>query len=158
MFRQCRLPQPSPIQPLSGVKFRIPSRPSRASMRCLYRPAWVSFFFFCLSPVSLSHLFLSGDETSFLSPGVGRCPRIRSQLAHTGPTGPVTRLAGVVSLAGSQNRTQALTGPNSFFLPRTSLPSPFRGRGWILLFFGGSGSPWQLPLATAGHNWLTRAQ
>ena len=28
----------------------------------------------------------------------------------------------------------------------------------MLLFFGGSGSPWQLPLATAGHNWVTLAQ
>ena len=103
-----------PLQPrhLSGGKFRIPSRPSRASMRCLYRPAWVSFFFFCLSPVSLSHLFLSGDETSFLSPGVGRCSPIRSQLGHTGPTGPVWGFAGVVSLLGPQNCSQALTRPS----------------------------------------------
>ena len=27
-----------------------------------------------------------------------------------------------------------------------------------MLIFGVSGSPWQLPLATAGHNWLTRLQ
>ena len=30
-------------------------------------PPGPAFFFFCLSPVSLNRLFLSGDETSFLS-------------------------------------------------------------------------------------------
>ena len=129
MFRQYSLPQPSPIQPLSGVKFRFSSGPSHASLRCLCRPAWVSFFFFCLSPVSLSHLFLSGDETSFLSPRVGRCSPIRSQLAHTTPTGPVTRLAGVVSLPGLQNRTQGHTGASLGFLSRTSSPLPLKGEG-----------------------------
>ena len=127
MFRQYSLPQPSPIQPLSGVKFRFSSGPSRASLRCLCRPAWVSFFFFCLSPVSLSHLFLSGDETSFLSPRVGRCSPIRSQLAHTTPTGPVTRLAGVVSLPGLQNRTQGHRGLFSFTLI-LSWPLPYGER------------------------------
>ena len=37
-----------------------------------------------------------------------------SQLAHAGPTGPVTRFAGVVPLLGSQIRTQGHTGPSSF--------------------------------------------
>ena len=32
-------------------------------------------------------------------------------------------------------------GPNSFFLPRTSLPSPFRGRGWVSTFLGSPGLP-----------------
>ena len=34
------------------------------------------------------------------------------QLAHTPPTGPVWGCAGVVSLPGSQNRTQGHTGPS----------------------------------------------
>ena len=98
-------------------------------MRCLCRTGRACFFLFCLSPVSLNRLFLSGDETSFLSPGVGCCPRIRSQLGHTPPTGPVWGFAGVVSLAGLQNRTQRHTGPSLFFLPKTSLPLPLKGGG-----------------------------
>ena len=98
-------------------------------MRCLCRTGRACFFLFCLSPVSLNRLFLSGDETSFLSPGVGCCPRIRSQLGHTPPTGPVWGFAGVVSLAGPQNRTQRHTGPSLFFLPKTSLPLPLKGGG-----------------------------
>ena len=129
MFRQYRLPQPSPIQPLSGVKFRFSSGPSRASLRCLCRPAWVSFFFFCLSPVSLSHLFLSGDETSFLSPRVGRCSPIRSQLAHATPTGPVTRLAGVASLPRPLTGHESSHRGESCFPPRTNSPLPLKGEG-----------------------------
>ena len=141
MFRQCRLPQPSPIQPLSGVKFRFSSRPSHASMQCLCRPAWACFFLFL--PISgFSQPPLSEwRRTGFLSPWVGHCPRICPQPAHTAPTGQATCFAGVASLPGSQNRTQALTGPNSFFLPRTSLPSPFRGRGWVSTFLGSPGLP-----------------
>ena len=41
--------------------------------------------------------------------------RIRPQLPHTASTGLVTRLTGVVSLPGPQNRTQALTGPSLVF-------------------------------------------
>ena len=66
-------------------------------MRCLCRPGRVCFFFFCFSLVSLHHLS-EPSETSFLATGVGRCSPIRSQLAHTAPTGPVTRLADVVPL------------------------------------------------------------
>ena len=39
----------------------------------------------------------------------------RSQLGHAGPTGLVWGFAGVVPLPGSQNRTQALTGPSLVF-------------------------------------------
>ena len=45
------------------------------------------------------------------------------------------------------------------FSPQNELTPPPKGGGaGYLLFFGGSGSPWQLPLATAGHNWVTLAQ
>ena len=102
---------------------------------------------------SFSHPpLLSGGKTSFLSAGVDRCPRICPQPAHTAPTGQATCFAGVASLPGSQNRTQALTGPNSFFLPRTSLPSPFRGEGRGITFLGLVGS------ALFVQNWVTLAQ
>ena len=42
------------------------------------------------------------------------CPA-RSQPGHAGPTGLVWGFAGVVPLPGSQNRTQALTGPSLVF-------------------------------------------
>lgn len=103
----------------------------------------------------VSHTFPCGEEGGFSLIRVFRSPSICSQLAHTSPTRLVTRFADVVPLPGPQNRTQGHTGPNSFFLPRTSLPSPFRGRGGILLIFGVSGFPgsclWQLPLTTGSH-------
>ena len=123
-------------------------------MRCLCRTGRACFFLFCLSPVSLNRLFLSGDETSFLSPGVGCCPRIRSQLGHTPPTGPVWGFAGVVSLAGLQNRTQRHTGPSLFFLPKTSLPLPLNGDGLGTIFFGLLGLPCSF---TTGSHWPNRA-
>ena len=79
-------------------------------------PPGPAFFFFCLSPFSLNRLFLSGDETSFLSPGVGCCPWIRPQPGHTPSTGSVGGFPGVVSLLGPQNCSQALTRP-SLVLP-----------------------------------------
>ena len=88
----------------------------------------------------------------FLIP-VCRCPRIRSQLAHTGPTGPVTRFAGVrFPLLGPQNRTQGHTGASLDFLPRTSLPLPLKGEGRGIAFLGFVG------FALLVHNWLTLAQ
>lgn len=51
----------------------------------------------------------------------------------------------------------AAQGQVWFFSPERVYPSPFRGRDGILFIFGVSGSPWQLPLATAGHSWLNRA-
>ena len=63
---------------------------SHASIRCPCRPSWACFFLFLPIPQFFSATSLSGGEISFLSPGgVGRCPRIRPQLAHTAPTGPV---------------------------------------------------------------------
>lgn len=83
---------------------------------------------------SFSHPpLLSGGKTSFLSAGVDRCPRICPQPAHTAPTGQATCFAGVASLPGSQNRTQALTGPNSFFPPERVYPPPLGGGAGYLL-------------------------
>lgn len=135
----------SPLQPcpLCGGKFRFLSRPIPGfNALPLQALLGLLFSFSAFSLPSLSHLSLpSRGEIVFLVPGLCRCPRIRPQLAHTAPTGQATCFAGVASLPGSQNRTQALTGPNSFFLPRTSLPSPFRGRGWVSTFLGSPGLP-----------------
>ena len=91
MFRQCRLPQPSPIQPLSGVKFRFSSRPSHASMQCLCRPAWACFFF---TAFSVTLLWFSAREkpdafpqektdTSYPRASLGSC--LWQLLLTTGP-------------------------------------------------------------------------
>ena len=116
-------------------------------MRCLCRPSGACFF---LSDRSLSLLFHSPSERSpVLFHRKRRMLRIRgllSAVALGNCCSHASNRAGqglwrCRSLPGSQNRTQALTGPNSFFLPRTSLPSPFRGRGWVSTFLGSPGLP-----------------
>ena len=104
-------------------------------MGCSSDPAGPAFFFFCLSPVSLSRLSPSGDALVF-STLDWSLSWIRPQLAHTPPTGPARNFGGVASLSGSQNRTQGHTGGEFVFLPKTSLPLPQRGRGWVSLFLG----------------------
>ena len=104
-------------------------------MRCLCRTGRACFFLFCLSPVSLNRLFLSGDETSFLSPGVGYCPRIRSQLGHTPPTGP--------------HRAEFGFPPQ-----KTNLPLPLKGEGLGSIFLGLLGLPCSF---TTGSHWPNRA-
>ena len=119
-------------------------------------------------------------RTGLLSPWVGRCSPIRSQLGHTPPTGPVWGFAGVVSLAGPP---KPHTGPHraKFGFPpqKTNSPLPPKGGGAGYRLFGLSGfSPRearcfsagkggyfvsegfsrQLPVATAGHNCPTRLQ
>ena len=94
------------------------------------------FFLFCLSSVSLDSPLSERRLYSFLSSGVFRLPWIRPQLPHTAPTGPVTRLAGVVPLPGPQNRTQGCTGPSFGFLSRTSSPLPLKGEGLGIIFLG----------------------
>ena len=79
--------------------------------------------FFCLPVLSPAWMGLA-----FSHPGLP-LSWIRSQLAHTGPTGRVCCFAGVVSLPGCQNRTRRHTGASLVFLPRTSLPLPLKGEG-----------------------------
>ena len=80
--------------------------------------------------------------------------RIRPQLPHTPPTGPVTRLAGVVSLPGLQNRTQGHTGASLGFLSRTSSPLPLKGEGLGTTFLGSLGWPCSF---TTAPRWPNRA-
>ena len=74
-------------------------------------PAGPTFSFLPISGFSQPPLS-EWRRTGFLSPWVGHCPRIRSQLGHTPPTGRVWGFGGVTSLPGSQNRTQGHTGPS----------------------------------------------
>ena len=78
--------------------------------------------------------------------------RIRPQLPHTPPTGPVWGFGGVAPLPGLQNRTRVLTGPSLFFLPQNQLTPPPKGggAGYHLLGFVG--------FALLVHNRLTLAQ
>ena len=115
-------------------------------------PSGPAFFFFCLSPVSLNRLFLSGDETSFLSPGVGCCPWIRPQPGHTGPTELIQGFGGVVPLP------RPLTGQKSphrgefGFSPQNGFTPPPKGGG------AGYHLSWVVGFALLVHNWLTRLQ
>ena len=129
----CAVLSPLQICPLSGGKFRfspspIPcfnSLPVQALLGLL-------FSFSAYPPVFLSHLSEWRRNQFSLTWGDGRCPRIHSQPAHTPPTGPGTRPAGVVSLPCPQNRTKGRTGPSFGFLTRTSLPLPLKGEGLVL--------------------------
>ena len=146
----CAALSPLQICPFSGGKFHSPSRaiPCPKSLPLQARQGLLFPFclFRCPSVPSLPPAWMGW---LFLIP-VCRCPRIRSQLAHTGPTGPVTRFAGVrFPLLGPQNRTQGHTGASLDFLPRTSLPLPLKGEGRGIVFLG---------LALLVHSWATLAQ
>ena len=70
------------------------------------------------------------------------CGNCRPQPGYVGPTGLVWCFAGVVSLPGSQNRTQGRTGPSLVFSPQNELtPPPKGGRGGVSSFLGWSGWP-----------------
>ena len=98
---------------------------------------------------------------------------------HAGSTGRLCCFAGVAPLSGPQNRTQGRTGASLVFLPKTNSPLPLKGEGRSVAFlwfvgvftqrnpvlfrrkdgyFVSEGFSRQLPVATAGHNWLTRLQ
>ena len=99
-------------------------------MRCLCRPGWACSFLFLLFLAFPANLSPSENGIGFLAPGVCRCPRIRSQLGHTPPTGPVWGFAGVaLPLLGLQNRTQGRTGASLGFLPQNKLTPPPKGGG-----------------------------
>ena len=123
-------------------------------MRCLCRPVWACSFLFLLFLAFPANLSPSENGIGFLAPGVCRCPRIRSQLGHTPPTGPVWGFAGVAPLLGLQNRTQALTGPSLVFSPEQTHPSPERGRGWTSPVLGLLSLPCSF---TTGAHWPNKA-
>ena len=147
-------------------------------MRCLCRPGWACSFLFLLFLAFPANLSPSENGIGFLAPGVCRCPRIRSQLGHTPPTGPVWGFDGVVflprPLTGHKSPHRAEFG----FSPQNEFTPPPKG-GWAgyrlfaLLgfsirearcfsvgkdgYFVSEGFSLQLPVATAGHSWLNRA-
>ena len=111
-------------------------------------------YVFCCLGLHFSAVPLSNPFFRWLLPVPYKPP----QEPYTPPTGPVLCSASVVSLPCPQNRTQGRTGASSFFLPRTCLPLPLKGEGRDFAHLWGLGFSRQLPLATAGHNWLTRPQ
>ena len=78
----CAALRPLQACPLSGGKFRFPSRPSLASIRWLCRPGWACFFFFCLSFARLFSLLRGG--AGFLSSRFAGAP----DSSTTGPHAP----------------------------------------------------------------------
>ena len=104
----------SPTHTLSPALFSHPL--SAASclgyVSGLCRPVWACFFFSAfLLPVCSPSCVVG---LAFSHPGLP-LSWIRSQLAHTGPTGRVCCFAGVVSLPGCQNRTRRHTGASLVF-------------------------------------------
>ena len=127
-------------------------------MRCLCRTGRACFF---LSAFLLPVCSPSCVEGLAFSHPVSPLSRICSQLAHTGPTAPLTHLAGVVSLP------RPLTGLKSphraefgFSSQNESTPPPKGGGAGFCSSLGGrvllGSCLWQL-LATTGSRWLNRA-
>ena len=70
----CAAHSPLQTRPMSGGKFRSPSRSSCASMRCLCRPNWVCFFFSAF-PQFLASTSLEWRQNQFsLSWGLTAAP------------------------------------------------------------------------------------
>ena len=80
-------------------------------------------FLFLLVPGFFHRLLIKGRRNRVSLIWVRRFPSIRPQLAHTAPTGRVTRFAGVTSLPWSQNRKQGHT--RAFLFSAQSLSRPF---------------------------------
>ena len=93
---RCPQSAPNPSSKWRIISFSIEANPvlSRTAFAGPPGPAFsFSAYLQCLSSTSLR------VETHWFSPiPVRRCPRIRSQLGHTPPTGPVWGFAGVRSL------------------------------------------------------------
>ena len=121
-------------------------------MRCLCRPGWACSFLFLLFLAFPANLSPSENGIGFLAPGVCRCPRIRSQLGHTPPTGLVWGLGGVASLPGPLTGQKSPHRAKFVFLPRTSLPLPLKGEGRGIVF------PGLVGFALLVHNGATLAQ
>ena len=68
-------------------------------------------------------------RTGFLSPWVGHCPRIRSQLGHTPPTGLVWGLGGVAFPTPPSNRPRIVAQGRVLFSPQNELTPPPKGGG-----------------------------
>lgn len=122
-----------PLQtcPLSGEKLAFSSKSSCTSIPCLCRPDRACFFLSAFSFTSLNGFSPSGGNGGFHPPGLRRWHRIRPQLPHTAPTGPIWGFAGVRSFSGSQNRKQ---GHTRAFLFLAHLLSTFPLRGKAGLF------------------------
>lgn len=121
-------PSPPQTRPLRGEKFRFPSR----QILCFHAlplqalPCLFSFLpILCLSQSSLSEW----RPNRFSDTWGWLLPRIRSQLGHTPPTGPVWGFDGVVflprPLTGHKSPHRAEFG----FSPQNEFTPPPKG-GW----------------------------
>ena len=99
------------------------------------------FFLFCLSSVSLDSPLSERRLYSFLSSCVFRLPWIRPQLPHPAPTGPVTRLAGVVSPTRPPKPHTRLHRAEFWFSLQNEFTPPPKGGGaryhlsWVRLVY-----------------------
>ena len=124
-------------------------------------PSGPAFFLFLPISGFSQPLLSEWRRTGFLSPWVGHCPRIRSQLGHTPPTGLVWGLGGVASLprplTGQKSPHRAEFG----FSPQNEFTPPPKGGGagycfsLVVRVLLGS-CLWQL-LATTGSHASNRA-
>ena len=142
----------SPLQtrPLSEEKFRSLSRMSCASTRCLCRPAWAYFFFFCcLSLVFLTDSSSRGDETGFLSSGFAASLQfVYSRLSRLQRGGEPASLVSFSYLA----LKTAHRATHGLFCS-VSLPTfPLRGKAGLFSNLGCPG------FARLAHNCPTRLQ
>ena len=102
----CAAHNPLQTRPMSGEKFYFPSRPSLASIHCLCRPDRACFFLFCFSMASLSHFSPNGDNAVFPHLGIAASPGfIQNWLTRLHQSGFASSMV-LLSLPGSQNRTQ----------------------------------------------------
>ena len=131
-------PQP---RPLRGEKHPFPSRSSCASMRCLCRPNWVCFFFSAF-PQFLASTSLEWRQNQFsLSWGLTAAPGFAHNRLTRLQQGRQPVSLVLLPYLAPKTAHRPSRGRIHFFLPRTSLPSPFWGRGWVSTFLGSPGLP-----------------
>ena len=157
MFRQC-----APPTVLSKPSLRVRENAffnqgcSVLQSVAFAGPPGPAFFFFCLSPSFSQPPLSEWRRTGFLSPWVGHCPRIRSQLGHTPPTGLVWGLGGVASLPRPLTGQKPPHRAEFGFSPQNEFTPPPKGGGagycfsLVVRVLLGS-CLWQLLATTAPH-------
>ena len=123
-------------------------------------PPEPAFFFSAYSGFSQPPLSEWRRNRFSLTCGLAAASRIRSQLAHTPPTGLVWGFAGVASLPCPHNRPKTAAQGRVLFSPQNELTPPPKGGGAGFCSVFGVRVPgsclWQL-LATTGSHGSNRA-
>ena len=86
-------------------------------------------FLFCFSLASLNDFPPSGGNAGFHLPGFRLCPRIRSQLPRTAPTGPVWGFDGAVPPTQPSKPHTVSHRAEFGFSPQNELTPPPLGGG-----------------------------